>query len=31
MLKGDGYITVAGKTIVILREPANSAASKISQ
>jgi CRP/FNR family cyclic AMP-dependent transcriptional regulator len=25
MLTGDGYITVAGKTIVVLREPRNSA------
>ena len=31
MLEGDGYITVAGKTIVVLREPANSLASKINQ
>lgn len=31
MLEGDGYITVAGKTIVVLREPANSVASKINQ
>ena len=29
MLEGDGYITGAGKTIVVLREPANSAGSKI--
>ena len=25
MLTGDGYITVAGKTIAVLREPQNSA------
>lgn len=31
MLEGDGYITVAGKTIVVLREPANSSANKITQ
>ena len=31
MLEGDGYITVAGKTIVVLQEPANSTASKINQ
>ena len=31
MLEGDGYITVAVKTIVVLREPANSTASKLNQ
>jgi hypothetical protein len=31
MLEGDGYITVAGKTIVVLREPANSSGSRINQ
>jgi len=31
MLEGDGYITVAVKTIVVLREPANSTANKINQ
>ena len=29
MLEGDGYITVAGKTIVVLREPVNIASSVI--
>ncbi len=29
MLEGDGYVTVAGKTIVVLREPAISTSSKI--
>ena len=29
MLEGDGHITVAGKTIVVLREPAISTSSKI--
>jgi len=31
MLEGDGYITVAGKTIVVLREPTNSSAKAISE
>ena len=31
MLEGDGYITVAGKTIVVLREPANSSANRFNQ
>ena len=31
MLEGDDYITVAGKTIVVLREPANSTGCKIKQ
>ena len=31
MLEGDGYITVAGKTIVVLREPTNSTGTKINQ
>jgi CRP/FNR family cyclic AMP-dependent transcriptional regulator len=31
MLEGDGYITVAGTTIVVLREPANNVANKINQ
>ena len=31
MLEGDGYITAAGKTIVVLREPANSTGTKINQ
>ena len=30
MLEGDGYITVAGKTIVVLREPTNSSSTVIS-
>ena len=31
MLEGDDYITVAGKTIVVLREPANSTSTKVNQ
>jgi CRP/FNR family cyclic AMP-dependent transcriptional regulator len=31
MLEGDGYITVAGKTIVVLREPVNSSANRFNQ
>ena len=31
MLEGDGYITVAGKTIVVLREPVNSSANSFNQ
>ena len=31
ILEGDGYITVAGKTIVALREPANSTSTKVNQ
>ncbi len=31
MFEGDGYITVAGKTIFVLREPAKSEARKINQ
>ena len=31
MLEGDGYITVAGRMIVVLREPADSISAKVNQ
>ena len=31
MLEGDGYITVAGQMVVVLRQPANSTTRKIKQ